>query len=209
MRKFLLKFTIQLVNKFTNQQIDCYLKLYDKITDALGYLPMRHILNSGGIVRFPEYQMDMVRLGIGLYGIDSSGLIQENLHTVSTLKATVSQIKNIEAGDTVSYGRSGKATKNMTIATLSIGYADGLPRAAGNGNYQVKIKGQNAPIFGTVCMDMCMVDVTDIPNVQQGDEVIIFGENPKVEALAAAVGTIPYEIFTGVSGRVKRVYFQE
>ena len=173
---------------------------------VLGYLPMRHILNSGGIVRFPEYQMDMVRLGVGLYGIDSSGLIQDKLQTVSTLKATVSQIQNISAGDTVSYGRSGKAEQDMTIATLSIGYADGLPRAAGNGKFHVKIKGQDAPIFGNVCMDMCMVDVTNIAGVQQGDEVVVFGENPKVENLAAAVGTIPYEIFPTISDRVKRVY---
>lgn len=196
-------------DKFTNDQIHQYLRFYDMIVPVLGYLPLRHILNSGGIVRFPEYQMDMVRLGIGLYGIDSSGLIQEKLQTVNTLKATISQIKNIEKGDTVSYGRSGKAERNMTIATLSIGYADGLPRAAGNGSFHVKIKGEKAPLFGTVCMDMCMVDVTDISNVQQGDQAVIFGENLKVEDLATAVGTIPYEIFTGVSGRVKRVYFQE
>jgi alanine racemase len=196
-------------DKFTNDQIERYLKMYNQISPVLGYKPMRHILNSGGIVRFPEYQMDMVRLGIGLYGIDSSGLIQDKLQTVSSLKATVSQVKNIVAGDTVSYGRSGKADKDMTIATLSIGYADGLPRAAGNGKFQVLINGQNAPLFGTVCMDMCMVDVTDIAGVEQGDEVIIFGKNPKVENLATAVGTIPYEIFTGVSSRVKRVYFQE
>ncbi|MFT6738672.1 MAG: alanine racemase [Paraglaciecola sp.] len=196
-------------DKFTNNQIDQYLKLYEKIAAELNYRPIRHILNSGGIVRFPEFQMDMVRLGIGLYGIDSSSLVQDKLQTVSTLKARVSQIKNISAGDTVSYGRSGKAEKDMTIATLSIGYADGLPRAAGNGKYKVLINGQNASIFGTVCMDMCMVDVTDIADVEQGDEVIVFGENPKVEDLAAAVGTIPYEIFTGVSSRVKRVYFQE
>ena len=196
-------------DKFTNQQIENFLKMYEPIAAQLGYRPMRHILNSSGIVRFPEYQMDMVRLGIGLYGIDSSGLIQDNLQTVLSLKATISQIKKIAAGETVSYGRSGKAAKDMTIATLSIGYADGLRRAVGNGNYSVLIKGQKAPIFGTICMDMCMADVSEIEGIKQGDEVIIFGENPKVEALAAAANTIPYEIFTGISHRVKRVYFQE
>lgn len=196
-------------DKFTNHQIDLYLKSYEKIAEAIGYRPIRHILNSAGIVRFPEFQMDMVRLGIGLYGIDSSGLIQENLQTVNTLKATISQIKTIAKGETVSYGRSGKAEKDMMIATLSIGYADGLPRAAGNGQYDVLVNGVKSTIFGTICMDMCMIDITNIPDIEQGDEVIIFGKNPKVEELAAAVGTIPYEIFTGVSSRVKRVYFQE
>jgi len=196
-------------DKFTNQQIDQYLKMYEEVVEALDYRPMRHILNSGGIVRFPEYQMDMVRLGIGLYGIDSSGLIQKDLQTVNTLKATVSQIKTVEAGETVSYGRTGVAEHDMKIATISVGYADGLPRAAGNGIFRVEINGQKAPIFGTVCMDMCMIDVTDLDNVKQGDMVTIFGKSPKVEDLAAAVGTIPYEIYTGVSNRVKRVYFQE
>jgi len=183
--------------------------MYEEVVEALDYRPMRHILNSGGIVRFPEYQMDMVRLGIGLYGIDSSGLIQKDLQTVNTLKATVSQIKTVEAGETVSYGRTGVAEHDMKIATISVGYADGLPRAAGNGIFRVEINGQKAPIFGTVCMDMCMIDVTDLDNVKQGDMVTIFGKSPKVEDLAAAVGTIPYEIYTGVSNRVKRVYFQE
>lgn len=196
-------------DSFSKAQIKLFLAHYKRIKSQLGYAPIRHVLNSGGIVRFPEYQMDMVRLGIGLYGIDSSGLIQEQLRVVNTLKATISQIKTIKSGETVSYGRSGKAHKDMRIATLSIGYADGLPRSAGNLAYRVLIRGQQAPIFGTVCMDMCMVDVSHIESVQQGDEVIIFGEAPSVQALAAAVGTIPYEIFTGVADRVKRIYFQE
>ena len=196
-------------DKFTSEQINLFVKMYEQIAEGLEYRPMRHILNSSGIVRFPEYQMDMVRLGIGLYGIDSSQLVQDDLQIVNTLKGTISQIKSIDKGETVSYGRTGIANKPTTIATISVGYADGLPRIVGNGKYEVSINGQMAPVFGTICMDMCMVDITDLDNVQQGDEVIIFGENPRVETLAEAAQTIPYEIFTGVSSRVKRVYYQE
>lgn len=194
---------------FTKKQIQTYLKVYDKIAKKLKYKPLRHILNSAGIVRFPEYQMDMVRLGIGLYGIDGSGLVQSQLQVVNTLKATISQIKNIPPNETVGYSRKGKAKKNMRIATVSIGYADGLLRRAGNGRYSVLIRGQHAPIFGNVCMDMCMVDITQIQDAQEGDEVIIFGKNPRVEELAESLETISYEVFTSISQRVKRIYIQE
>ncbi|MEO1263964.1 MAG: alanine racemase, partial [Bacteroidota bacterium] len=201
-------------DNFTKQQINLFKTIYKKITTALGYRPLRHILNSGGIIRFPENQMDMVRLGIGLYGIDESGILRNQLRTVNTLKATISQIKNIEKGETIGYGRMGKATKKMRIATLSIGYADGLLRKAGNGNYHVLIRGEKAPIIGNVCMDMTMVEVTPIPDAHEGDEVIIFGADKKgnelpVQELAKSLDTIPYEIFTSISKRVKRVYVQE
>ena len=201
-------------DKFTKKQFSIFEKNNKKISECIGYQPMRHILNSGGIVRFPEIQLDMVRLGIGLYGIDESNILQKQLQAVFTLKATISQIKKIKKGETIGYGRMGKADKNMRIATLSIGYADGLLRKAGNGNYAVLIKGKKAPIIGNVCMDMTMADISKIPDAKEGDEVIVFGidENGNkisVQKLAKCLGTIPYEIFTSISGRVKRVYVQE
>ena len=194
---------------FTRNQIEQFQALYEKISRGLGYRPMRHILNSGGIIRFPPYQMEMVRLGLGLYGIDSTGLVQDQLQVVNTLKASISQVKDIAAQETVGYNRSAKIAENKKIATISIGYADGLPRASGNGNYAVFLNGQMAPIVGNVCMDMCMIDVTHIEELSEGDEVEIFGPNLPVEKLAHSIGTIPYEIFTGISARVKRIYFQE
>ncbi len=201
-------------DNFTKKQIAVFQKIYERLAEGLGYRPIRHILNSSGIVRFPEYQMEMVRLGIGLYGIDESGILQKQLQIVNTLKATISQIKNIEKGETIGYGRSGKADRNMQTATLSIGYADGLFRKAGNGNYKVLINGKKAPLIGNVCMDMTMVDITDIPNVSEDDQVLIFGKDNKgneqpVQELALCLGTIPYEILTSISVRVKRVYVQE
>jgi alanine racemase len=194
---------------FTRQQGERFTAMYEFIAAGLDYRPLRHILNSSGIVRFPEWQMDMVRLGIGLYGVDGSGLLQQQLQTVNTLKATISQIKKIAPGETVGYGRMGKATQAMRIATLSIGYADGLLRRAGNGRFSVVIREKKAPLFGNVCMDMVMCDVTRIPEAQEGDAVIIFGKELPVEELATCLGTIPYEIFTTISERVKRVYVQE
>ncbi|MFK8009191.1 MAG: bifunctional UDP-N-acetylmuramoyl-tripeptide:D-alanyl-D-alanine ligase/alanine racemase [Saprospiraceae bacterium] len=193
-------------DNFTKDQISRFQKMYNKICGRLKISPMRHILNTSGINRFPQYQMEMVRLGIGLYGIDGSQTIQNQLQKVHTLKATISQIKNITMGETIGYGRKGKAKKAMRIATISIGYADGLMRSAGNGNFSVLIQGKRAHTVGNVCMDMCMVDVTKIPEAATGDEVIIFGKNPRVEELANVMGTIPYEIFPIISERVKRVY---
>jgi Alr-MurF fusion protein len=194
---------------FTHEQAARFERLYEFLTDRIGYRPWRHILNSSGIVRFPEYQMEIVRLGLGLYGIDSSSEIQRRLLTVLTLRATISQIKNLAAEDTVGYGRHGKSRQGMKIATTSIGYGDGLPRASGQGKFSVLIRGRRAPIVGNVCMDMCMVDITDIPDAREGDEVVVFGKSPSVEELAEVCNTIPYEIFTGIGSRVKRVYVQE
>ena len=194
---------------FTAQQFHRFSKMATLIVQNIGYQPIRHILNSGGINRHTQYQLDMVRLGIGLYGIDSSQEIQQQLQLVNTLKATISQIKTIPVGETIGYGRRGVAHRTLRIATISIGYADGLLRRAGNGNYSVAICGQLAPIVGGVCMDMTMVDITDIADAREGDEVIVFGHSPSVEMLAKALDTIPYEIFTSISTRVKRVYFQE
>jgi len=194
---------------FTEQQVATFRELYEKIATVLPHRPHRHILNSSGIVRFPQYQMDMVRLGIGLYGIDSSQQIQHELKTVLTLKATISQIKNLPPGETVGYGRTGKVEHPMRTATISIGYADGLLRKAGQGRFSVLVRGQLAPTFGNVCMDMTMIDLTHIPAAREGDEVIIFGESQSITALAESLGTIPYEVLTGVSQRVKRTYVQE
>ena len=194
---------------FTEAQIKRFSDIFDQITEGVGYKPMRHVLNSSGIARFPNYHFEMVRLGIGLYGIDSSRVVQDKLQIVQTLKATISQIRNVPSGDTVGYSRRGVLGRDSRIATISIGYADGLLRSAGNGKFSVFLHNQRAPIVGGVCMDMAMIDVTDIKEAIEGDEVEIFGSNVKVQELAAVLGTIPYEIFTNISERVKRVYFQE
>ena len=194
---------------FSKKQISTLKEIADTIETALGYAPMRHILNSAGISRFPDSQMDMVRLGIGIYGIDGSNTISEKLQNVIALKATISQVNKLKKGETVGYSRKGKATKNMRIGTISIGYADGFLRAAGNGRYAVLVNGKLAPTIGNICMDMSMIDLTNIPTAKVGDEVVIFGKNPTVTALAQCYGTIPYEVFTNISQRVKRVYFEE
>lgn len=194
---------------FTNRQAALFHEMYEAIASAISYRPLRHILNSAGIVRFPQYQMDMVRLGIGLYGVDAPGSLKPFLQTVHTLKATISQIKQLVPGETVGYNRRGKVDRPKRIATISIGYADGLLRVAGNGNYGVMIHGKTAPVIGNVCMDMTMVDITGIAEAKEGDEVIIFGRELPVENLAERLGTIPYEVFTGIAERVKRVYFEE
>ena len=151
----------------------------------------------------------MVRLGIGLYGIDSAVSGSLNLQTVATLKSTVAQLKYLKKGDSVSYNRKGRVQSDALIATVRIGYADGFPRRLGNGIGKVMVRGKMVPVIGTVCMDMFMADVTDVPAVIEGDDVIIFGEPLSVQSVAEWAGTIPYEIMTGVSQRVKRVYFEE
>ncbi len=194
---------------FTSEQVAEFNRLSGQIIRNLSYQPLRHILNSSGIVRFPQYQFDMVRLGIGLYGIDGGKQIQTQLKVVNTLKATISQIKEVTKNDTIGYNRSGKISQYKKIATITIGYADGLSRKAGNGNYHVVVKNQKAPIIGNVCMDMCMIDISEIPTAKVGDEVIVFGAYPRVERLAECLETIPYEVFTSVSNRVKRIYYRE
>jgi alanine racemase len=154
-------------------------------------------------------QMDMVRLGIGLYGVDSAASGKLNLQTVATLKSTIAQLKQIRKGESVSYNRRGIVGRDSLIATIRIGYADGYPRRLGNGNGKIWIKGKLALVIGTVCMDMFMADVTDISGVREGDDVIVFGNELSVQQVAEWAGTIPYEIMTGISQRVKRVYFEE
>jgi alanine racemase len=195
-------------DSFTNEQISLFETMSAKICSSFNYKIIRHILNSTGITRHPKAQFDMVRLGIGLYGIDSSEKLKGKLMNVSTLKTTISQIKHVKKGDTVGYGRVGKVTKDKTIATVGIGYADGLSRKLSNKAGRMLVNGKLVPIIGNICMDMTMLDITGV-EAKEGDEVIVFGNNPTVEEVAEAAETIPYEILTGISGRVKRVYFQE
>jgi alanine racemase len=193
---------------FTNEQITLFDKLSKQIMQTLSYSVLRHICNSGGISRFPNAHFDMVRLGIGLYGVGINDVEQKQLLNVSSLKTTISQIKQVKAGDTVGYSRKGKITKPTTIATVPIGYADGLNRKLGNGTGHLYIHNKPAPIVGNVCMDMCMIDITSI-NAREGDEVIVFNSADTLNHLANTLGTISYEVLTSVSARVKRVYLQE
>jgi len=191
---------------FTLEQIHRFERLSVQITNALGYQPIRHIVNSAGIANYPEGQFDMVRLGVGLYGVGVSKAEQQQLRMVGTLKTTISQIKHVKAGGTVGYGRRGQVTSDSTIATIAIGYADGFDRRFSLGNGKVWINGRQAPVIGSVCMDMTMVDITGI-EAQEGDNVIIFGEHLPLSQLARWADTIPYELMTGISERVKRVFF--
>ncbi|MFZ9388270.1 MAG: alanine racemase, partial [Chitinophagaceae bacterium] len=194
---------------FTRQQFDLFREAADKLQQLTGYDFIRHIANSAAVIRHPDLQLDMVRLGIGLYGVDSAATGRLSLQTVATLRSTIAQLKNVKAGESVSYGRQGVVQRDSVIATVRLGYADGYPRRLGNGAGMVLINGVKAPVIGTVCMDMFMVDVTDVPSVTEGNEVIIFGRQLPVSELASWAGTIPYEIMTGISQRVRRVYFEE
>lgn len=194
---------------FTTSQAEKLSIACSKIKQELGYSFIKHISNSAATIRKPELQFDMVRLGIGLYGIDSSHSHALNLKPVASLKTTVAQIKKLRAGDTVGYNRKGKINTDSTIATLRIGYADGLRRCLSNGNGKIFIKGKYAKVIGSIAMDMTMVDITNINNIDEGDEVEIFGPNIPVEEVAASCNTIPYEILTGISQRVKRIYIEE
>lgn len=196
-------------DEFTNRQFDLFVNVCSTLQKGFGYNFLRHIANSAAIIRLPQMQLDMVRLGIGLYGIDSSSSGKLDLQPAATLKSTIAQIRNLKAGETVGYNRKGVIEKNAVVATVSIGYADGFSRRLGNGAGKVSVRGKLAPVIGTVCMDMVMVDVTAIPGVKQGDEVIIFGKEVSIQDLANWAGTIPYEIMTGISERVKRVYYEE
>lgn len=194
---------------FTKQQFALFDKASKELQERTGSSFIRHIANSAAAIRHSELHLDMIRLGIGMYGVDSSGTGQLDLHPVATLKSTIAQIRKLKAGDSVSYNRKGKVERDSVIATVRIGYADGYPRRLGNGIGKVKINNQSAPLIGTVCMDMFMVDITGLTGVQEGDEVIIFGKELPIQELAQWAGTIPYEIMTGISQRVKRIYFEE
>ncbi|SIS63539.1 bifunctional UDP-N-acetylmuramoyl-tripeptide:D-alanyl-D-alanine ligase/alanine racemase [Belliella pelovolcani] len=191
---------------FSIKQLELFSKMCSQVSNFLGFMPLRHALNSAGIIRYPAYQFDMVRLGIGLYGVEVNGLFDTALRPISSLKTTISQIKTIEAGETIGYSRKGKMKNSGKIATIAIGYADGYDRRFSNGKGYVLIQGQKAPIIGNVCMDMCMVDITGI-DAKEGDEVLIYGPGISLKELATQIGTIPYELLTNISSRVKRVYY--
>ena len=192
------------LDDFTRQQIELFSRCADEISKPFTHKIMRHLLNSAGIERFPEYQFDMVRLGIGHYGISAMPAVK--LETVCTLKTVILQIRDVKAGDTVGYGRKGKVNRDSRIGVIPIGYADGFDRHLGNGTGEVWINGHRAKVVGNVCMDICMIDLTGIP-ANEGDEVEIFGKNISIDEMAEKLQTISYEILTSVSRRVKRVYF--
>ncbi len=195
-------------NPFSHLQYERFRKGTGFLEAAIGRPVLKHILNSAGIVRFPEYKMDMVRLGIGLYGVEATRRKQPMLQTVGTLKATISQIKHVSAGETIGYGRKGVLDTPSVIATISLGYADGYDRRFGNGNGQVVVNGIQCPTVGNICMDMTMIDITG-SKAKEGDTVIVMGEGLPIWQLAEAIGTIPYELFTNIGERVKRVFYKE
>ncbi|HTD97773.1 MAG TPA: bifunctional UDP-N-acetylmuramoyl-tripeptide:D-alanyl-D-alanine ligase/alanine racemase [Mucilaginibacter sp.] len=194
---------------FTKKQIRRFEKAFTKIEKALGYKVIKHIANTSGIIRFPSAHFDMVRLGIGLYGIDAALPAEStSLQPIATLKTSVSQVRKVKGNDTIGYNRNGKLSDDGKIATVRIGYADGYLRAFGNGVGKMLVKGNLVPTVGNISMDMCTLDVSNI-NVKEGDEVVVFNEELRIEELAEQIGTIPYEILTNISQRVKRVYFYE
>jgi Alr-MurF fusion protein len=193
---------------FSTRQATAFREMADRLEKTLGYTFIRHLANSAAMVRKPEWQLDMVRLGIGLYGIDSANTGKLDLQEVSTLKTTIAQIKYLHTGETIGYNRRGLAQPGTVIATVRIGYADGYSRNLGNGVGKMWVKGRPAPTIGSISMDLTMIDITGIPDVREGDEVIVFGKELSVSQLATWAQTIPYEILTGVSQRVKRIYFE-
>lgn len=196
------------LDDFTKQQIDVFSKAYALIEQSLKYSPMRHICNSAGISRFPQAHFEMVRLGIGMYGFGANETEQAQLQAVGTLRSRITQIKDVPVNETVGYNRNGVLKRNSRIAVIPIGYADGFSRQLGNAKHGVYINGKICPTVGNICMDMCMVDVTDVA-CNAGDEVIIFSNRQHLQDLANALNTITYEVLTAVSGRVKRIYTQE
>ena len=196
-------------DSFTKSQLKSFLEMTAEIERTVNYIFIKHISNTSGISRHPEAQLDMVRLGIGLYGFDGSfGDKRSPLETVTVLKTSISQIKQLEPGDTIGYNRRGILPKGGKIATVKIGYADGYSRKLGNGRAKMWVNGQAVPTIGNICMDMCMLDISNIP-AEEGDEVIVFKDTDGVQELAKLMETISYEVITGISERVKRVYFYE
>jgi alanine racemase len=194
------------LDEYTEKQIGLFSQMSHQLERLLNYPVMRHLLNSAGIERFPQAQFDLVRLGIGLYGI--SAVDEKALQPVASLKTRILQVRDLKEGETVGYSRNGVLTRDSRIACLPIGYADGLDRRLGNMNGKVFINGQFCPIIGNICMDICMVDITGV-KAEEGDEAIIFGEQITIRELADRLQTIPYEILTSVSPRVKRIYYKE
>ena len=193
---------------FTHRQVALFDQGCRRLIDVLGYTPIRHVANTVGMLRFPEYQYDMVRLGGGLYGVDTWGEDPHALRPVARLRTVVSQVKQLKAGDTVGYSRQGVIERDTETATIAIGYADGFDRRFGNGRARVKVRGHWVPTVGRVCMDMTMVDVTGL-GVEEGDEVVVFEDQESLWQLAKPLESIPYELLTKVGERVKRIYYRE
>ena len=193
--------------EFTQGQINSFEKIVSEAEKALGPIPVKHLLNTSGIMNYPEAQWDMVRSGIGLYGYGNDPNYDSRLRPVASLKTIISQLHRIEPGETVGYNRAFQTEKIRTTATLPLGHADGIGRQYGNGKASVLVHGKLAPIIGNVCMDMLMIDVTDI-DCKEGDEVTLFGIEQTAEDFASFAGTISYELLTGISPRVKRLYKQ-
>lgn len=196
------------LDHFTKRQIDSFDKFSAEITKHFDYKISRHILNSAGILRFPKAAFDMVRLGIGLYGIDPVKADGNKLENVFSLKTTISQLRKVASGESVGYSGMGVANHDRTIAVVALGYADGYARQLGNGNGKMLVNGKLVPVVGNICMDMCMLDVTDV-DCSEGDNVVVFGSNPSVYDVAKWQNTIPYEVLTSISQRVKRVYVSQ
>lgn len=198
----------ELHHDFTQQQINVFKEFCENLEQKLSYSFLKHISNTSAIRKWPQAQFDMVRLGIGLYGIDNLYKDDKDLHQVATLKTTVSQIKHLKKGQTIGYGRAGVMPEDGEIATVKIGYADGFPRALGNGIGSMFVNGKEVFTIGNICMDMCMLNVTGL-NIQEGDEVIVFNTQQSLYNLAGKLNTIPYEVLTSISQRVKRIYYYE
>jgi Alr-MurF fusion protein len=196
-------------DQFTATQAERFYQAATILQQHLTYPFLKHISNSAAIIRHPQLQMDMVRLGIGLYGIATDAEEVLSLEPVATLRSTIAQIKKVKKEESVSYNRRGIIHRDSLIATVRIGYADGYARRFSNGVGKMWVRGSLVPVIGTVCMDMTMIDVTDVKGVQEGDDVILFGKELPVQEVAKWIGTIPYEIMTSVSQRVKRVYYYE
>lgn len=194
---------------FTRQQGDLFERMSNTIIASLTYKPLRHLSNSAGIARHKDLQYDMVRLGLGLYGVDDTPSVQGRLRQISTLTTTIAQVRDVPAGDSIGYGHNTIATEDMRIATVCIGYADGYPRSLGHSKAHMLIHGRPAKTMGSICMDMCMVDISHIPEAKEGDSVIVFGPGLPVTELARQAETIAYEIMTSISQRVKRIYINE
>jgi alanine racemase len=195
---------------YTLAQLEYYTRCSQKIVDHFPHKVLRHVLNTAGILRFPQYQFDMVRLGIGLYGIPvlNNGM-EAPLRPISSLRSVIIAIHPWEQTETIGYGRRGVLKRKSLVATVPIGYADGFNRHCGRGNWKVAVNGHLCPTLGNICMDLCMIDVTDVPDVRIGDSVMIFGPENPATAMAEVLDTIPYECLTSVSPRVRRVYYRE
>ncbi|MDC6350821.1 alanine racemase [Zeaxanthinibacter sp. PT1] len=189
--------------EFTEDQLRAFAKICIQVEKELGYRPLRHLLNTSGILNYPNHQYDMVRSGIGLYGFGNDAIHDAELIPIASLKTVISQVHEIQAGESVGYNRAFRADTRVRTATLPLGHADGIGRQYGKGKGYVTIHGQRAPILGNVCMDMIMVDVTGI-DCHEGDEVVVFGKEASADSLATAAGTISYELITGISQRVRR-----